>query len=323
MLDISQILNRISTLIPALPIPPGLFPAPPDLTALAPLAKELQTNPTALINAANILVKHQHEVRELLDFGHRLITNSHYQLLGLAQKTAAQATPLLITAFSPDPLGANMARAKLFCLAISSLREAQEKLEQLGIALAKPAARLTEIGENTLKSAIQPGGESPGLASAISVGAGGGSGGGSAVDGCGAGAGDAGAADGIAGAAGPGGETGMNKPGSTAVAAARSAMGVPYIWGGTGSNGFDCSGLTQWAWRQAGVELPRTAENQAVGQAVTAVDLQEGDLVVWDGHVAMYAGNGEIIEAGDPVQVNPLRTSNMGMAFKGFYRPVG
>ena len=52
-------------------------------------------------------------------------------------------------------------------------------------------------------------------------------------------------------------------------------------------------------------------------------ELLPGDLAVWDGHVAMVIGDGKMVEAGDPVQVNPVRTTNIGMPFKGFYRPTG
>jgi cell wall-associated NlpC family hydrolase len=80
---------------------------------------------------------------------------------------------------------------------------------------------------------------------------------------------------------------------------------VPYVWGGeTPGVGFDCSGLTQWAWGQAGVGIPRTA--QAQYDAITHVslsDLEPGDLLFWnDGtssiqHVAMYVGGGTVIQA--------------------------
>ena len=114
-----------------------------------------------------------------------------------------------------------------------------------------------------------------------------------------------------------------SSPGQAAVNAALSQLGTPYLWGGTGEGGFDCSGLVQWAYAQAGIELPRLAEEQAVGKQVDASELQPGDLAVWSGHVAMYIGDGMMVEAGDPVQTNPVRTSNMGMAFKGFWRPTG
>lgn len=65
------------------------------------------------------------------------------------------------------------------------------------------------------------------------------------------------------------------------------------------------------------------AHEQAIGTQVSFDQLQPGDLAVWDGHVAMYAGDGMYIEAGDPVQMNPVRTDNIGMTFKGFWRPTG
>ncbi|HIW90735.1 MAG TPA: C40 family peptidase [Candidatus Corynebacterium avicola] len=111
---------------------------------------------------------------------------------------------------------------------------------------------------------------------------------------------------------------------AAAVTAAKSALGTPYAWGGTTPGvGLDCSGLTQWAYAQAGVDIPRTADQQAVGPQVPADQLAPGDLVVWDGHVAMVTGDGQMIEAGDPVQISSIRTENIGMTFLGFYRPTG
>ncbi|MDN8624015.1 C40 family peptidase [Corynebacterium kroppenstedtii] len=118
--------------------------------------------------------------------------------------------------------------------------------------------------------------------------------------------------------------SGASPQAQQAVEAARSAIGTPYQWGGnTPGVGLDCSGLTHWAYAQAGVDIPRLAEAQTVGTPVTHDQLLPGDLVVWDRHVAMYAGDGMMIEAGDPVQTSPLRTTNMGMNFLGFYRPTG
>ena len=113
-----------------------------------------------------------------------------------------------------------------------------------------------------------------------------------------------------------------NERAATAVRAALSQQGVPYVWGGTTPAGFDCSGFTQWAYRQAGVELPRLAQDQdTAGFAVSRSNLMPGDLAVWSGHVAMYIGNNQYVEAGDPVQVSPLRTTNLDHTFEGFYRP--
>ncbi|MFW0791011.1 C40 family peptidase [Gordonia sp. CPCC 205333] len=113
-----------------------------------------------------------------------------------------------------------------------------------------------------------------------------------------------------------------NARAAKAVRAALSQRGVRYSWGGTTPNGFDCSGLTQWAYRQAGLELPRLAQDQdTAGFRVAQSQLRPGDLAVWDGHVAMYIGNSQMVEAGDPVQVSPLRTTNLNQGFQGFYRP--
>jgi cell wall-associated NlpC family hydrolase len=125
----------------------------------------------------------------------------------------------------------------------------------------------------------------------------------------------------------PDGSTVMapNETAAKAVRAALGQLGVPYVWGGTSPGvGLDCSGLTQYAYGEGGLDIPRTSREQDIGAEVPSADqLLPGDLVCWEGHVAMYIGNGQIVEAGDPVQVGPLRTTNAGMPFVGFYRPTG
>ncbi|MBB4677249.1 C40 family peptidase [Crossiella cryophila] len=124
----------------------------------------------------------------------------------------------------------------------------------------------------------------------------------------------------------PGGRGTVQAPNAKAASAVRSALsqlGVRYVWGGQQpGRGFDCSGLTSWAYRQAGVHLPRVSRAQTVGARVQAGDLKPGDLVVWAGHVAMYVGNGLMVEAGSPVQISRVRTTNLKMKFLGFYRPT-
>ncbi|MDQ1394160.1 MAG: peptidoglycan DL-endopeptidase CwlO [Acidimicrobiaceae bacterium] len=111
---------------------------------------------------------------------------------------------------------------------------------------------------------------------------------------------------------------------STALTAAVSRLGKPYIWGGTGPNGFDCSGLVGWSFAAAGISLPRTAAEQALaGPAVPVSQLQPGDLLFWAydpgdpgfiDHVAIYLGNGQMIEApqtGQSVHVIPLQRNHL------------
>ncbi|MET0315639.1 MAG: C40 family peptidase [Rhodococcus fascians] len=117
--------------------------------------------------------------------------------------------------------------------------------------------------------------------------------------------------------------TAPNEQAAGAVRSALTQQGTPYVWGGTSpGQGLDCSGLTQWAYGEQGVEIPRLAQEQNVGTQVGQDELMPGDLAVWDGHVAMVIGNGQLVEAGDPVQVGEIRTTNSGMGFKGFYRPT-
>jgi cell wall-associated NlpC family hydrolase len=89
-----------------------------------------------------------------------------------------------------------------------------------------------------------------------------------------------------------------------AVAFAEAQVGKPYVWGATGPDSYDCSGLVQAAWAAAGVALPRTTYDQInAGRRVSTADLQPGDLVFYYAgvsHVGMYVGNGEIIHAPHP-----------------------
>jgi cell wall-associated NlpC family hydrolase len=118
--------------------------------------------------------------------------------------------------------------------------------------------------------------------------------------------------------------TAPNAVAASAVRHALTQLGVPYQWGGTTPGvGLDCSGLTQWAYHEAGLNIPRLAQEQDVGAAVNPGSLRPGDLAVWDGHVAMIVGNGTMIEAGDPVKLSPIRTTNLGQGFQGFWRPTG
>ncbi|MFB7787182.1 NlpC/P60 family protein [Streptomyces vinaceus] len=110
-----------------------------------------------------------------------------------------------------------------------------------------------------------------------------------------------------------------------AVAFAYGAIGKPYVWGATGPGSFDCSGLTQAAWRSAGVSLPRTTYTQInAGQRVSRDQLAPGDLVFFYSgvtHVGLYIGNGQMIHAprpGSTVRVAPIDS----MPWAGASRPA-
>ncbi|MFI1866314.1 C40 family peptidase [Streptomyces jumonjinensis] len=110
-----------------------------------------------------------------------------------------------------------------------------------------------------------------------------------------------------------------------AMAYAHGALGKPYVWGATGPGSYDCSGLTQAAWRAAGVSLPRTSYAQiSAGQRVSRSDLAPGDLVFFYSgvsHVGLYIGDGRMIHAPRPgadVRIAPIDQ----MPFAGAARPA-
>lgn len=125
-----------------------------------------------------------------------------------------------------------------------------------------------------------------------------------------------GSGTGTGGGTGGGTETPGDSTGTRAqqvIAFAEAQIGKPYVWGATGPNSYDCSGLTQAAWRQAGVELPRVTFDQVnVGTKVARADLRPGDLVFFYSdvsHVGIYIGDGKMIHApkpGDVVKVESI-----------------
>jgi cell wall-associated NlpC family hydrolase len=105
----------------------------------------------------------------------------------------------------------------------------------------------------------------------------------------------------------------------TAVNAALSKLGSPYVWGATGPSSFDCSGLLLWAYQKAGITLPRNSAAQAqYGTPVPRSQLQPGDLVAYYSpvsHIGMYIGDGKMVHAptsGDVVKISPLQSQYAG-----------
>ncbi|MEU0570666.1 C40 family peptidase [Nonomuraea sp. NPDC005983] len=111
---------------------------------------------------------------------------------------------------------------------------------------------------------------------------------------------------------------------TVALRAAVSKLGRPYVWGAEGPDTFDCSGLVQWAYAQAGVRMPRVTHQQWVtGPQVSLAQAQPGDLLFWRSdptnpgyisHVAIYWGKGKMLQAprtGDVVKFSPVNTRNL------------
>lgn len=123
---------------------------------------------------------------------------------------------------------------------------------------------------------------------------------------------------------GPGSDAGASTKAEKVMAFARAQIGKPYVWGATGPSSYDCSGLTQAAWKAAGVDLPRTTWDQVnVGTRVATADLQPGDLVFFYddiSHVGIYKGDGMMIHAPKP-GANVREESIYYMPIYGSVRP--
>jgi hypothetical protein len=111
---------------------------------------------------------------------------------------------------------------------------------------------------------------------------------------------------------------------ATFLQSAASRVGMPYVWGAAGPDSFDCSGLVQWAFAQAGIQMPRVAQDQFfTGPHISYADAQPGDLLFWHyepddptyvSHVAIYVGDGEMLVAphtGEDVMLAPVPLPDM------------
>jgi cell wall-associated NlpC family hydrolase len=135
------------------------------------------------------------------------------------------------------------------------------------------------------------------------------------------------------GTAGAGSATAVSAPVTAINAMLRAAMsrrGMPYVWGAAGLASFDCSGLVQWAFAQAGITMPRVAADQAdAGPAVPVSQLQPGDLLFYHtdptapdyiSHVAIYLGNGWMLQAPEPGANVEVVPAGFGTEFAGAIR---
>ncbi|MER6396900.1 C40 family peptidase [Kitasatospora sp. NPDC001603] len=116
----------------------------------------------------------------------------------------------------------------------------------------------------------------------------------------------------------------------SAIDYALAQLGKPYVWGGDGPSGFDCSGLVQQAYRRSGISLPRVADDQyAATTPITAGQLHRGDLLFWSDsgrasgihHVGIYLGGGKFVEAPRPGKTVRVSTLSSGFYPTHFGRP--
>ncbi|WNF29039.1 NlpC/P60 family protein [Streptomyces sp. C11-1] len=188
-------------------------------------------------------------------------------------------------------------KARLAELERKKEAEAKEKAEKLARKQAAEAKQRAEAEEKAREEAAKESGGGTGAGSGTGTGT---------DSGTGAGSGYAAKAEKV-------------------LAFARAQIGKPYVWGASGPSSYDCSGLTQSAWREAGVDLPRTTWDQVkVGTRVATSDLQPGDLVFFYddiSHVGIYKGDGMMIHAPKP-GANVREESIYYMPIYGSVRPA-
>lgn len=187
----------------------------------------------------------------------------------------------------------------------AAAREAEERLE----AEREAAQRQNTNSNDSNNQTGNSGNSSAGNGSSGGQTSGGGSTDGGGTDGSGStGGGSSSGSTGNSGSSGSGGgsaSTGNTSAAQTIVNAAYGQLGVPYVYGGNGNGGWDCSGLVQYCHSAAGISLPRTSQSQG-GCGVAVSNPQPGDIVCYGTHVGIYIGGGQMIHApkpGDNVKV--------------------
>ncbi|MFI7289268.1 NlpC/P60 family protein [Streptomyces anulatus] len=194
-------------------------------------------------------------------------------------------------------------KARLAELEREKEAEAKEKAAKLAARQAAEAKERAEAEEKAREEAAKESGGGSGTGSGSGTGTDPGSGTGT----------------------GTGTDSGYATKAEKVLAFARAQIGKPYVWGASGPSSYDCSGLTQAAWREAGVTLPRTTWDQVeVGTRVATSDLLPGDLVFFYddiSHVGIYKGDGMMIHAPKP-GANVREESIYYMPIYGSVRPA-